>query len=46
MVGEIVDPQVEVMGDLMGKVDHMQLSDHDVVDGNLFQYLQSSMYMD
>jgi hypothetical protein len=41
-----MDPHVEVMVDLMGKVDHMQLSDHYVVHGNLFPYLQSSMYMD
>jgi hypothetical protein len=34
------------MGDLMGKMEHMQLSDHDVVHGNLFPYLQSSMYME
>jgi hypothetical protein len=39
MMGEIVVPQVEVMGDIMGKVEHMQQSDDDVVYGNLFPYL-------
>jgi hypothetical protein len=45
MMGEIVDPWAEVMGDIMGKVEHMHLSDDDVIYGNLFPYLQSYMYM-
>lgn len=44
--GEVVDPQVEVLDDLYGKMEQTRLVDHDFTDGDLFPDLQPSVYMD
>jgi len=45
LVGQIVDPQVKILGGLAGKVEQMWLVDHYFSDDDLFPYFRSSVYM-
>jgi hypothetical protein len=41
---EIFDPQVEIIGDLKGKVEHVKLLDLDLTDSTLFPQMHPDVF--